>query len=72
VLLVLAMAEAASTPRWQIALLGGVFLVARLASAFALSRSLRQSPPRQAGAGLTVLVTVVGALLVLYRLLVAA
>ncbi len=72
VLLVLAMAEAAGTPRWQIAVLGGVFLIARLASAWALSRTLRQSPPRQAGAGLTVLVSVAAALLVLYRLLLAA
>jgi uncharacterized protein len=68
-LIVLALAEAAGTQRWLIAGLGGVFLIARLASAWALSRSLRQSVGRQAGAGLTVVVTVGAAMLALYRLL---
>ena len=67
-LILLALAEAAGTQRWLIAGLGGLFLIARLASAWALSHTLRQSPPRQAGAGLTVLVSVAAALLVLYRL----
>lgn len=67
-LIVLALAEAAGTQRWLIVGLGGVFLIARLTSAWALSRSLRQSVGRQAGAGLTVVVTVGAALLVLYRL----
>lgn len=71
-LLLLALAEAGGAQRWLIAGLGGVFVIARLASAWALSRSLAQSPPRQAGAGLTVLVTVLAALLVLYRLVAPA
>ena len=71
-LLMLALAEAAGTQRWLMVGLGGVFLVARLASAWALSRTLRQSPARQAGAALTVLVTVGAALLVVYRLWLAA
>lgn len=71
-LLLLALAEASGTQRWLIAGLGGVFLIARLASAWGLSRTLRQSPPRQAGAGLTVVVTTVAALLILYRLTLAA
>ena len=66
-LIVLALAEAAGTQRWLIVGLGGVFLIARLASAWGLSRSLRQSVGRQAGAGLTVVVTVGAAVLMLYR-----
>ncbi|MEQ1803819.1 MAG: MAPEG family protein [Burkholderiaceae bacterium] len=71
-LLLLALAEAGGAQRLLIVGLGGGFVIARLASAWALSRSLAQSPPRQAGAGLTVLVTVLAALLILYRLAVPA
>ncbi len=71
-LLLLALAESSGAQRWLIAGLGGVFLIARLASAWALSRTLAQSPPRQAGAGLTVLVTSLAALLILYRLVAPA
>jgi uncharacterized membrane protein YecN with MAPEG domain len=46
--------------------LGGVLLVARLLSAWGLNSSLRQTFGRQAGAGLTVLVTAVSAALILY------
>ena len=67
-LIVLAFAEA-SVPawRWLIRVLGVVLLIARLASAWGLSHSLGGSTGRQAGAGLTQLVTVVASLLVLYR-----
>ena len=67
-LIVLAFAEA-SVPawRWLIMILGVVLLIARLASAWGLSHSLGGSTGRQAGAGLTQLVTVVASLLVLYR-----
>jgi uncharacterized membrane protein YecN with MAPEG domain len=47
--------------------LGAALLVARIASAWGLSHSLGPSLPRQAGAGLTVLVTVIASLLILYR-----
>jgi uncharacterized membrane protein YecN with MAPEG domain len=46
--------------------LGGVLLVARLLSAWGLNSSLGQTLGRQAGAGLTVLVTAVSAALILY------
>ena len=67
-LIVLAFAEA-SVPawRWLIMILGVVLLIARLASAWGLSHSLGGSTGRQAGAGLTQLVTIVASLLVLYR-----
>ena len=66
-LLLLAFAESAGYARTIIVVLGVVLLVARLASAWGLSHSLAGSTPRQAGAGLTLLVTVVAALLILYR-----
>ena len=67
-LIVLAFAEA-SVPawRWLIMILGVLLLIARLASAWGLSHSLGGSTGRQAGAGLTQVVTVVASLLVLYR-----
>ena len=66
-LLLLAFAEASGTARWTIVALGAALLVARIASAWGLSHSLGPSQPRQAGAGLTVLVTVIASLLILYR-----
>ena len=67
VLLLLALAEAGGGYRWLIVGLGAALLVARLASAWGLSRSLGPSPARQTGAGLTVLVTVLASVLLLYR-----
>jgi uncharacterized membrane protein YecN with MAPEG domain len=67
VLLLLAFAESAGYARSIILVLGAVLLVARLASAWGLSHSLGASTPRQAGAGLTLLVTVITSLLILYR-----
>ena len=66
-LLLLAFAEASGTARWTIVALGAALLVARIASAWGLSHSLGPSQPRQAGAGLTVLVTVIASLLIFYR-----
>ena len=66
-LIVLAFAEASVAWRWLILILGVVLLIARLASAWGLSHSLEGSQGRQAGAGLTMLVTVIASLLILYR-----
>jgi uncharacterized membrane protein YecN with MAPEG domain len=66
-LIVLAFAEASVAWRWLILILGVVLLIARLASAWGLSHSLEGSTGRQAGAGLTILVTVISSLLILYR-----
>ncbi|MEO8525183.1 MAG: MAPEG family protein [Caldimonas sp.] len=68
-LIVLAFAEASVAWRWLILILGVALLIARLASAWGLSHSLDGSAGRQAGAGLTILVTVVASLLILYRAL---
>ena len=46
--------------------LGVALVVARLLSAWGLNSSLKQTFGRQSGAGLTVLVTAAGALLILY------
>ncbi len=66
-LIVLAFAEASVAWRWLILILGVALVIARLASAWGLSHSLDGSTGRQAGAGLTILVTVVASLLILYR-----
>lgn len=71
-LLLLALAESSGAQRGLIIGIGGVLLLARLSSAWGLSRSLEASTPRNAGAGLTILVIVVSALLLLYRLTLAA
>jgi uncharacterized protein len=55
-LIVIALAEALGTRTPVIHALGAVLVFARLASAYGLSRTLAQSLPRQAGAGLTALV----------------
>ena len=68
-LLLLALAESAGTHRGAIAGLGIALLAARAASAWGLSRSLGPGLARQAGAGLTLLVTALASLLILYRLL---
>jgi uncharacterized protein len=70
-LLLIVLAEAAGTPASLIHLLGAALLVARLANAWGLSRSLGPTLPRQAGAGLTVLVVAAASLLILFRILAA-
>ena len=67
-LLLIVLAEATGTPAGLVHALGGALVVARLASAWGLSRSLGPTTPRQAGAGLTLLVIAAAALLVLWRL----
>jgi uncharacterized membrane protein YecN with MAPEG domain len=67
-LLLLVLSEALGTPAGLIYALGGLLIVARLASAFGLSRSLGPTQPRQAGAGLTAATVVVTALSVIYRI----
>ena len=70
-LLLLVLAEATGTPAAVVHALAALLVLARLSSAWGLSRSLGPSPQRQAGAGLTVLVVASTALLILYRLLLA-
>jgi uncharacterized protein len=70
-LILIVLAEVAGTPAGLVHTLGAVLLIARLSSAWGLSHSLGPSQPRQAGAGLTLLVVTVASLLVLYRLLLA-
>ena len=68
-LLLLALAEAGGAQRGIVLGLAGVLLLARIANAWGLSHSLGPTTARQAGAGMTILVTVLAALLVGYRLL---
>ena len=70
-LLLLMFAEVLGTPAAWVHALGVVLVLARLSSAWGLSRSLGPTQPRQAGAGVTVLVVVSAALLIGYRLLAA-
>ncbi|VTU34166.1 MAPEG family protein [Variovorax sp. PBL-E5] len=70
-LLLIVLAEVAGTPGGIVHALGAALVVARLANAWGLSRSLGPTMPRQAGAGLTVLVVAAASLLLLYRLLAA-
>jgi uncharacterized membrane protein YecN with MAPEG domain len=55
-LIVIALAEAAGTRPLVVHVLGVALVVARLASAYGLNRSLTQTPPRQVGGGLSVLI----------------
>lgn len=66
-LLLILLAEASGTPAGLIHALGAVLVLARFSNAWGLSRSLGPTPPRQAGAGVTVLVVVAASLLILYR-----
>ena len=68
-LLLITLAELLGTRPLALHLLGGVLIVARLLSAFGLSRSLGPTQPRQSGAGMTVLVTLGAAGAILYALL---
>jgi uncharacterized protein len=66
-LLLIVLAEAVGTPAGLIHVLGVALVVGRFANALGLSRSLGPTGPRQAGAGLTVLVVTAASLLILYR-----
>ena len=70
-LLLIALVEVLGTPVAFVHTLGVVLVLGRLSNAWGLSHSLGPTQPRQAGAGLTVLVVVVASLLIFYRLLVA-
>lgn len=71
-LLLIALAEAVGAHPGMIHGLGAALVVARLSSAVGLSRSLGPTPPRQAGAGLTILIIVATSLLIFYRSFAAA
>ena len=66
-LLLLAFAEAAGAWRGAVVALGAALVVARFASAWGLSHSLATGSGRVAGAGITLLVTVAAAVLVIWR-----
>ena len=68
VLLVIGFAEASGTPKMIIHGLGIALLLARVLSAIGLSRSLADTLPRRAGAGLTMLTLVAASVLILLRL----
>jgi uncharacterized membrane protein YecN with MAPEG domain len=55
-LIIIVLAEAAGARGLVVHILGAVLVAARLASAYALNRSLGQSPLRQFGGGVSVLV----------------
>ena len=70
-LLLIALAESAGAHPGAIHALGAALVAARLASAWGLSRSLGPTAPRQAGAGLTIVIIVATSLLILYRSFIA-
>jgi uncharacterized protein len=65
-LLLIGLVEAFGYPALAVNGLGGVFLLARLLSAWGLNTTLKQSFGRQTGASLTVLVTAISAALIIY------
>ncbi len=67
-LIVIGFAEALGTRALIVQVLAGALVVARLASAYGLNRTLKQSPPRQFGAGLTALVIALSAVAILLAL----
>lgn len=71
-LVLIALAEMLGAAAIWIHGLGAVLVLARLVSAWGLSRSLGATPQRQMGAGLTIAVLTLASLLILYRTLLAA
>jgi len=67
-LIVIALAATLGTRPLVVHVLGIALVAARLASAYALNRSLAQSPLRQFGGGMTVLVVVAASAAVLFAL----
>jgi len=67
-LIVIALAEAAGARSLTVHALGAALLASRLASAYALNRSLGQSPLRQFGGGLSVLVALAASIALLLAL----
>jgi len=68
-LLLIVLVEVLGTPMAFVHALGAVLVLGRLSNAWGLSHSLGPTQPRQAGAGLTVLVVVAASLLIVYRVL---
>ncbi len=64
-LILIACGEAAGARPLVVNILGGALLVARFASAFALNRTIRQSPLRQFSGGLSDLLLVAASVVVL-------
>ena len=64
-LIVIAFAEALGTRAFLVHIFGVALVLARLASAIGLNRTLGQSPPRQLGASVTALVVVASSIAVL-------
>src|SRR5215831_18627971 len=64
-LIVIALAEMLGTRPLGVQILGVALVLARLASAIGLNRTLGQSPPRQLGASVTALVVVAASLSIL-------
>ena len=68
-LLLVVLVEMGGTPLAVVVALAAALVIARIANAWGLSRSLGPTPARQAGAGLTLLVITAASLLILYRLI---
>jgi uncharacterized membrane protein YecN with MAPEG domain len=68
-LLIIALAEVLGARVLVVQILGAVLLVSRLASAYALNRSLAQSPLRQFGGGFAVLVTIAASVTLLLAIM---
>jgi uncharacterized protein len=67
-LIVIAFAETLGTRPWLVHIFGVALVLARLASAIGLNRTLGQSPPRQLGASVTAVVVIASAIAVLFAL----
>ncbi|MBV8745333.1 MAG: MAPEG family protein [Xanthobacteraceae bacterium] len=67
-LIVIGLAEVLGTRPLIVHMFGRVLVLARLASAIGLNRTLKQSPPRQLGASGTILVLIAASLAILLAL----
>jgi uncharacterized protein len=67
-LLMIGFVEASGVAKPIVNGLGVVLVLARLLSAFGLSQSLEDKPPRRAGAGLTILTLVAASVLIFLRM----
>jgi len=67
-LIIIAFAEALGSRPWLVHVFGVALVLARLASAVGLNRTLGQSPPRQLGASVTALVVIAASIAVLLAL----
>jgi uncharacterized membrane protein YecN with MAPEG domain len=68
-LLLIVLGETLGAPAGFAHALGAALVIARLASAWGLGHSLGPTTPRQAGAGLTVLVVVAASVMIAFRLM---